>query len=81
MPEQDRARIFERFTRLESTGAHTSGIGLGLYIVRIIAENHGGTARVEETMGGGATFIVELPAAGQVDDDRTTAGADAANGD
>ena len=65
VPEQDRARIFERFTRLESTDARTSGIGLGLYIVRIIAENHGGAARVEETAGGGATFIVDLPAAAQ----------------
>ena len=78
VPEQDRTRVFERFTRLESIKAHASGIGLGLYIVRIIAQNHGGSARVEETTGGGATFIVDLPAAGQVVEDRTTADADAA---
>lgn len=63
VPTADRARIFDRFTRLETPEAHTSGIGLGLYIVRTIAENHGGTARVEETEGGGATFVVDLPLA------------------
>ena len=62
VPDQDKTRIFERFARLESPESHVSGIGLGLYIVRIIAENHGGTARVEETEGGGATFVVDLPA-------------------
>jgi signal transduction histidine kinase len=66
VPPQDRTRIFDRFTRLESPEAHTSGIGLGLYIVRIIAENHGGSARVEETGGGGARFVVDLPAAARV---------------
>jgi len=57
------------FTRLEIPEAHTSGIGLGLYIVRTIAENHGGTARVEETKGGGATFVVDLPLAVHVVDE------------
>lgn len=74
VPPEDRARIFDRFTRLESTDSHTSGIGLGLYIVRTIAENHGGTARVEDTEGGGATFVVDLPLAGQVIDGRIVLG-------
>jgi signal transduction histidine kinase len=75
VPLEDRSRVFERFTRLESPEAHTSGIGLGLYIVKTIAENHGGTARVEETPGGGASFVVELPLAGHVVDGRIVLGA------
>ena len=75
VPAEDRSRIFDRFTRLESPDAHTSGIGLGLYIVKTIAENHGGTARVEETEGGGATFVVDLPLAGLVVDGRIVLGA------
>jgi two-component system OmpR family sensor kinase len=61
VPAKDRERIFDRFIRLEGTAAGRPGFGLGLYIVRIISENHGGSVRIEETPGGGATFVVELP--------------------
>jgi signal transduction histidine kinase len=57
---EDRARIFERFERAVST-RHHSGLGLGLWTARVIVEAHGGTISVEDTPGGGATFIVELP--------------------
>ncbi|QSQ28211.1 response regulator [Pyxidicoccus parkwayensis] len=57
---EDRARIFERFERAVST-RHHSGLGLGLWTARVIVEMHGGTISVEDTPGGGATFIVELP--------------------
>lgn len=67
IPQEDRDRIFKRFVRLEG-GGRRPGMGLGLYIVSIIADNHGGVARVEETPGGGATFVVELPLAGRVVD-------------
>lgn len=67
VPEQDRERIFDRYTRLDGASGRP-GVGLGLYIVRIIAENHGGTVHVEETPGGGATFVVQLPCAGSVVD-------------
>jgi signal transduction histidine kinase len=67
IPEEDREHAFERFARLEN-GADRPGVGLGLYIVNIIAHNHGGSARVEETPGGGATFVVQLPLAGAVVD-------------
>jgi two-component system, OmpR family, sensor histidine kinase MprB len=67
IPEDDRALVFERFARLASTSGRP-GLGLGLYIVSIIAHNHGGEARVEETPGGGATFVVKLPLAGNVVD-------------
>ncbi|MDO8963565.1 MAG: HAMP domain-containing sensor histidine kinase [Coriobacteriia bacterium] len=67
VPESERTRIFERFERLE-TGSARPGMGLGLYIVRIISENHAGCVRVTETPGGGATFVVELPLAGSFTD-------------
>lgn len=55
----DRRRIFERFERATPEGH--SGLGLGLYIARRIAEAHGGTISVESDLGKGATFTVELP--------------------
>lgn len=67
IPEDDRGLVFERFARLAST-AGRPGLGLGLYIVNIIAHNHGGEASVSETPGGGATFTVRLPLAGHVVD-------------
>jgi signal transduction histidine kinase len=67
IPEDDREHVFERFARLANTEGRP-GLGLGLYIVSIIAHNHGGDARVQETPGGGATFVVRLPLAGHVVD-------------
>ena len=59
---QDAERIFDRFYRGDPsrTGA---GTGLGLAIVRAIAEALGGTAVVEASLGGGASFVVWLPLA------------------
>jgi PAS domain S-box-containing protein len=53
-------RIFDRFEREPSASQH-AGFGLGLYIVRQLVEAHGGTIRVESTLGAGAVFTVELP--------------------
>lgn len=62
IPEHERASIFERFARLNpDLGA--GGVGLGLYIVRVIAESHGGAVSVEEAPLGGARFILEIPVA------------------
>jgi signal transduction histidine kinase len=58
----ERARVFERFHR--SPGSSGTGSGLGLAIAREIVEAHRGRIAVAETPGGGATFIVELPARG-----------------
>jgi signal transduction histidine kinase len=53
-------RIFERFTRGVARRSGT-GAGLGLAIVRAIAEGHGGAVRVDSTPGAGATFTIEVP--------------------
>lgn len=63
IPAPERERVFERFERIEPAGGNRPGVGLGLYIVRIIARNHGGSVRAEETPGGGTTFVVDLPLA------------------
>ncbi|MFF3319061.1 sensor histidine kinase [Streptomyces sp. NPDC003035] len=60
--EQDAEVIFERFRRgTARRGARTSGAGLGLAIVRAIAEGHrGGRVELRPTEGGGATFVLTL---------------------
>jgi signal transduction histidine kinase len=67
IPTDERDHVFERFAQLQGD-TKRAGIGLGLYIVSIIAHNHGGSARVVETPGGGATFVVELPLTGMMVD-------------
>jgi len=62
IPDEDKARLFERFFRASSaTERHIQGTGLGLYIACAIAEAHGGTIDVESELGRGTTFCVELP--------------------
>jgi two-component system OmpR family sensor kinase len=64
IPPQIREHIFERFWRADTSRAReTGGSGLGLAIVASIVEALHGSVRVEETPGGGATFIVSLPLA------------------
>ena len=64
VPEQIRERIFERFWRADTSRAReTGGSGLGLAIVASIVGSLHGTVHVEETEGGGATFVVSLPLA------------------
>lgn len=63
VPGDDRERIFERFTRLDSgRGRGEGGTGLGLAITRAIAEGHGGTVTVDSATGGGARFVLRVPA-------------------
>ncbi|MEA2284678.1 MAG: two-component system, OmpR family, sensor kinase, partial [Solirubrobacteraceae bacterium] len=58
---EERERLFERFYR--GAGAQSAdGSGLGLAIVGEIVAAHGGAAEIVETPGGGATFVVRLPA-------------------
>jgi signal transduction histidine kinase len=64
IPEPDRARVFDRFVRLDSSRERTSGgSGLGLAIAMEIVLGHGGTAAVETSPLGGARLTVLLPLA------------------
>ena len=59
---EDRERVFERFYRTDtSRSRETGGTGLGLSIVSAILEQHDGSVHIEETPGGGATFVISLP--------------------
>jgi two-component system, OmpR family, sensor histidine kinase KdpD len=61
IPEAERERVFDQFYRLRRNGrTPPDGTGMGLAISRGIVEALGGTIRVEETPGGGATFVVSL---------------------
>ncbi|MBK6694286.1 MAG: HAMP domain-containing histidine kinase [Myxococcales bacterium] len=67
VPKEDRERIFERFVRgnraIAPTGAPVRGSGIGLSLVKHIAESHGGRAWVESSEGaGGSTFALSIPA-------------------
>jgi signal transduction histidine kinase len=61
LPEAIRNRAFERFVRGGGDGGR--GSGLGLSIVEAVAASHGGKVRYEDRAGGGARFVVTLPAA------------------
>ena len=60
VPDADRDRIFERFVRLAPPGSE-GGAGLGLPLSRWIAQQHGGTLRVDPRPGTGGRFVVHLP--------------------
>jgi signal transduction histidine kinase len=57
---EDQKKIFNRFERSEAA-ANITGLGLGLYICREIAEAHGGSISVQSELGKGSTFTVALP--------------------
>lgn len=57
---EDLPRLFGRFQR-GANGSAQSGLGLGLFISRHIAQAHGGDIHVKSEPGKGASFIVELP--------------------
>jgi len=62
VPEADRERIFDRFTRLDESRTRTAGgAGLGLAIVHDVVAAHGGTVDCTASPTGGARFTVSIP--------------------
>ncbi|GAA4226287.1 hypothetical protein GCM10022254_10850 [Actinomadura meridiana] len=62
IPDDDRARVFERFFRADpSRSRDRGGSGLGLSIVAAVATAHGGRASVDTAPGGGTAVTVALP--------------------
>jgi signal transduction histidine kinase len=57
---EDQTRIFQRYFRARDTADAVSGLGLGLYLCRAIAERHGGAVGVDSAPGRGATFWLDL---------------------
>ena len=62
IPAEEQAKIFEKFYRVGDPLVHnTKGSGLGLSLVRHIAQAHGGDVSVESAPGRGSRFIITLP--------------------
>ena len=61
VPPHERARIFDRFHRAADGHRRSDGAGLGLSIVRVIAEAHGGAVELDSREGAGSTFTLIVP--------------------
>ncbi|MES2454829.1 MAG: HAMP domain-containing sensor histidine kinase [Bacteroidota bacterium] len=60
--EADQKRLFERFYRVESQATkHTTGFGIGLYLVAEILRYHHTKIEVDSAAGKGSTFYFVLP--------------------
>ena len=68
IPLEEQGRLFQKFFRSSLATEHAiQGTGLGLHIVRSIAEAHHGQVRFESTPGQGTTFWFTVPLAGSAD--------------
>jgi len=67
VPAAMRSRVFERFARGASDSAPSGGSGLGLAIVRAVTDAHDGRVDLLDAEGGGARFVVTLPAKSRSD--------------
>ncbi len=63
VPEAYRERVFEAFFRMPGHAEREGGVGLGLSLVRQIAQRHGGTVSCLPREGGGSCFVLALPGA------------------
>ena len=63
IPDGEKKSLFEKFGSVEQKqGARRKGIGLGLYMVKLVAQGHGGDVSVEDRPGGGTVFRLTLGA-------------------
>ena len=63
LPEAAQAAVFDKFYQADQPrGLRKKGIGLGLAICREIVQRHGGRIHAENRPGGGACFVIRLPA-------------------
>lgn len=60
IPEEEQPRVLQRFYR-GAEHAEEEGVGIGLYLVRQIAEGQGGYVKVSSQVGSGSTFSLYLP--------------------
>jgi signal transduction histidine kinase len=65
IPEGMRERVFDKYTRLDATGATrgSAGRGLGLTFCRLAAEAHGGSIHAEANAPQGSVFVLRVPTA------------------
>lgn len=62
IPEEQQTKIFNLFYRVdEARRLESGGVGLGLTIVKLVAEAHGGDVQVESQPGRGSTFTLHIP--------------------
>jgi signal transduction histidine kinase len=61
IPPAEQSRLFTKFGRTRSS-ERVEGTGLGLFIVRCVAEAHGGSVDVASAVGRGSTFSLRVPA-------------------
>ena len=62
IPPEEHKRIFDRFYRTrQARGTNVRGSGIGLSLVKHIAEAHGGSVTVDSELGRGAAFIIDIP--------------------
>ncbi|MGQ9684604.1 MAG: sensor histidine kinase [Anaerolineae bacterium] len=66
---EDMPRLFERYFRAQPEG---DGLGLGLYVTRMLVEAHGGRIWAESREGEGSTFSFSLPVAGSANSSRAS---------
>ena len=63
IPPEDLPRLFQRYGRVRGARERREGLGLGLYITKMLVEAHGGRIWAESQVGKGSTFSFTLPAA------------------
>ena len=74
VPAAERARVFDRFHRVEATARNQPGTGIGLALDKELVGLHGGAIKLESEEGFGSTFVVTLPLGRQhLGDDKSAA--------